>query len=46
MNKSKMTRFILAAVLPAVSALSQEKPNIGLILADDFGYGSVNAYGG
>jgi arylsulfatase A len=25
--------------------LSQEKPNIGLILADDFGYGSVNAYG-
>lgn len=45
MKKWKLTMCILVAILRSVPALAQEKPNIVFILADDLGYGSVNAYG-
>jgi hypothetical protein len=43
--------FILVAGLAAVPLLvgvaaAQEKPNIVLILSDDFGYGDSGPYGG
>jgi len=37
---------LLAVLLPASAVLAQGKPNIILILSDDFGYGDAGAYGG
>jgi len=40
--------FLMALFCSAMSAIAQENspaPNIIFILADDFGYGSTNAYG-
>ena len=37
---------ILAASQPALAAGSPEKPNIVLILMDNFGWGEIGAYGG
>lgn len=45
MNHKTLTLIVLLLTLVGESILSQERPNIVLILADDFGYGSVNAYG-
>ena len=38
MSKAKTLSWILVLVLMSAPAFSQEKPNIVLILADDFGY--------
>ena len=42
-----LSRFVLMAFLliTATHVNCQERPNIVMILADDFGYSSVNAYG-
>lgn len=40
----RKTFFAILNLLP-IFVLAQEKPNIVFILADDFGYGSLNCYG-
>jgi len=45
MKKSRLAMLILVAILRTVPTSAQDKPNIVVILADDLGYGSVNAYG-
>ena len=37
--------IIFSAALPSVAQETAQKPNIIFILADDFGYGSLNSYG-
>ncbi|MFC2116046.1 arylsulfatase [Bacteroidota bacterium] len=37
--------FLLFTALMILSAGAQDRPNIVFILADDFGYGSLNSYG-
>jgi arylsulfatase len=41
-----MTILVLASVLFATAASSQEKPNIIFIFMDNFGYGELGVYGG
>ena len=45
MSKAKTILWTLLVILMSAPAFSQEKPNIVLILADDFGYASLNSYG-
>ena len=40
-----MKSFIIICLLLTCSLLKADKPNIVIFLADDFGYGSINAYG-
>jgi hypothetical protein len=37
--------FIIISLLLSCSLLKADKPNIVIFLADDLGYGSINAYG-
>lgn len=42
-----MNRFVIASMLvPALLAAAPDKPNLVMILADDFGYGDPGCYGG
>jgi len=45
MSKAKTILWALLVILVSAPAFSQEKPNIVVILADDFGYSSLNSYG-
>jgi len=40
-----MKSFIIICLLLTCSLLKGDKPNIVIFLADDLGYGSINAYG-
>ena len=42
----KAVTFVLASMLVATAAWSQEKPNIVFIFMDNFGYGELGVYGG
>ena len=42
----KAAAFVLASMLVATAAWSQEKPNIVFIFMDNFGYGELGVYGG
>jgi len=49
MNRNKLLAAVLVTFLVAIApsfALAQAKPNIILILSDDFGYGDSGPYGG
>jgi len=43
MSKAKAVLWTLLVILMSAPAFSQEKPNIVFILADDFGYASLNS---
>jgi len=45
MSKARTILWTLLVILMSTPAFSQEKPNIVFILADDFGYSSLNSYG-
>ncbi len=42
----KAATFVLASMLVATAAWSQDKPNIVFIFMDNFGYGELGVYGG
>ena len=45
-KKTMRTAFVVLAVMATVSAHSQERPNILVILADDMGFTDLGAFGG